>query len=148
MGKDPATVSKWCTNSAQPGLETLFAIAEQLNVRVRDLLRRTRIARTILTIIIPTHWQRINMHVSVTRALDKCFSNFSRKFFIEDLQKAVCDYLYAQLSEKKTVSKRQIYSDIQEMKTSPNMSAPIEASLGWSTSVLSLFASRVSLLWI
>lgn len=38
LGKDPATVSKWCTNSAQPGLETLFAIAEQLNVRVRDLL--------------------------------------------------------------------------------------------------------------
>lgn len=39
----------------------------------------------------------------------------------------MCDYLYAQLSEEKTVSKRQIYSDIQEMKTSPNMSAPIEA---------------------
>ena len=38
LGKDPATVSKWCTNSAQPGLETLFSIAEQLNVRVRDLL--------------------------------------------------------------------------------------------------------------
>ena len=38
LGKGPATVSKWCTNSAQPGLETLFAIAEQLNVRVRDLL--------------------------------------------------------------------------------------------------------------
>ena len=38
LGKDPATVSKWCTNSAQPGLETLFAIAEQLNVQVRDLL--------------------------------------------------------------------------------------------------------------
>lgn len=38
LGKDPATVSKWCTNSAQPGLETLFAIAEQLSVRVRDLL--------------------------------------------------------------------------------------------------------------
>ncbi|WP_289834841.1 helix-turn-helix transcriptional regulator [uncultured Phocaeicola sp.] len=38
LGKDPATVSKWCTNSAQPGLGTLFAIAEQLNVQVRDLL--------------------------------------------------------------------------------------------------------------
>lgn len=60
-------------------------------------------------------------------ALDKCFSNFSRKFYIEDLQKAVCDYLFAQLSEEKTISRRQIYSDIQEMKTSPNMSAPIEA---------------------
>ncbi len=41
LGKDPATVSKWCTNSAQPGLETLFAIAEQLNVRVRDLLNES-----------------------------------------------------------------------------------------------------------
>lgn len=38
LGKDPATVSKWCTNTAQPGLETLFSIAEQLNVQVRDLL--------------------------------------------------------------------------------------------------------------
>ena len=24
LGKDPATVSKWCTNTAQPSLETLF----------------------------------------------------------------------------------------------------------------------------
>ena len=38
LGKDPATVSKWCTNTAQPGLETLFSIAEHLNVRVSDLL--------------------------------------------------------------------------------------------------------------
>lgn len=60
-------------------------------------------------------------------ALDKCFSNFSRKFYIEDLQKAVCDYLFEQLSEERTISKRQIYADIEEMKTSPNMSAPIEA---------------------
>ncbi len=59
-------------------------------------------------------------------ALDKCFSNYSRKFFIEDLQKAVCDYLKAQLSEDKTVSRRQIYVDIAEMKTSPNMQAPIK----------------------
>lgn len=59
-------------------------------------------------------------------ALDKCFSNFSRKFFIEDLQKAVCDYLKAQLSEEKSVSTRQIYTDIEEMRTSPNMQAPIE----------------------
>lgn len=42
LGKDPATVSKWCTNSAQPGLETLFEIAEQLDVDVKDLLNSTR----------------------------------------------------------------------------------------------------------
>ncbi|MBD5419088.1 MAG: helix-turn-helix transcriptional regulator [Bacteroides sp.] len=36
--KDPATVSKWCTNSAQPCVETLFSIAECLEVKVKDLL--------------------------------------------------------------------------------------------------------------
>lgn len=60
-------------------------------------------------------------------ALDKCFSNFSRKFFIEDLQRMVCNYLTEQLSEDKTVSRRQIYADIEEMKSSPAMQAPIEA---------------------
>ena len=29
-GEDPATVSKWCTNSAQPRLETLLEIARVL----------------------------------------------------------------------------------------------------------------------
>lgn len=32
LGKDPATVSNWCTDAAQPGLETLFAIAELILV--------------------------------------------------------------------------------------------------------------------
>lgn len=36
--KDPATVSKWCTNSAQPSLETLLEIAKALDVDVRELL--------------------------------------------------------------------------------------------------------------
>lgn len=38
LSKDPATVSKWCTNSAQPGVETLFSIAKCLEVKVKDLL--------------------------------------------------------------------------------------------------------------
>lgn len=38
LGKDPATVSKWCTNTAQPSLETLNDIAECLNIDVRTLL--------------------------------------------------------------------------------------------------------------
>lgn len=38
VGKDPATVSKWCTNSMQPNLETLVAIAKALDVDVKDLL--------------------------------------------------------------------------------------------------------------
>jgi transcriptional regulator with XRE-family HTH domain len=38
LGKDPATVSKWCTNSSQPGLETLLDIARCLEVDVKELL--------------------------------------------------------------------------------------------------------------
>jgi len=39
LGKDPATVSKWCTNSAQPNLENLMDIARCLEVNVSELLR-------------------------------------------------------------------------------------------------------------
>ena len=42
LGKDPATISKWCTNSAQPGLETLYQIAECLEIDVKDLLVSTK----------------------------------------------------------------------------------------------------------
>ena len=42
LGKDPATVSKWCTNTSQPGLETLLKIANLLNVDVRELIIKTK----------------------------------------------------------------------------------------------------------
>ena len=42
VGKDPATVSKWCTNTMQPNLETLVAIAKALDVDVKDLLWSTK----------------------------------------------------------------------------------------------------------
>ena len=38
LGRDPATISKWCTNGAQPTLETLLQIAKLLEVEVQDLL--------------------------------------------------------------------------------------------------------------
>lgn len=38
LEKDTTTVSKWCTNTTQPGLETLLRIAELLEVDVKDLL--------------------------------------------------------------------------------------------------------------
>lgn len=41
LHKDPATVSKWCTNSAQPSLETLVEIARVLDVDARDLITPT-----------------------------------------------------------------------------------------------------------
>lgn len=39
LGKDPATVSKWCTNTCQPNLETLVQIARLLEVELNDLVR-------------------------------------------------------------------------------------------------------------
>jgi DNA-binding XRE family transcriptional regulator len=41
LGKDPVTVSKWCTNTTQPDLQTLLKIAELLNVDIRELLIST-----------------------------------------------------------------------------------------------------------
>ena len=38
LGKDPATISKWCTNSSQPSVETLMEIARCLGVEVHELL--------------------------------------------------------------------------------------------------------------
>ena len=42
LGKEPASVSKWCTNASQPSLETLVEIARSLNVDVKDLLWSTK----------------------------------------------------------------------------------------------------------
>lgn len=41
LGKNEATVSRWCTNEAQPSLETLIKIAKTLKVDVRNLLVST-----------------------------------------------------------------------------------------------------------
>ena len=41
LGKDYTTVSKWCTNTSQPGLETLIKIAGCLNVEARELIVKT-----------------------------------------------------------------------------------------------------------
>ena len=41
LGKDPGTVSKWCTNVSQPSIETLVEIARVLEVDVKDLLVST-----------------------------------------------------------------------------------------------------------
>jgi DNA-binding Xre family transcriptional regulator len=38
LGKDPATVSKWCTNSCQPTLETLIKISKLLEVELSSLV--------------------------------------------------------------------------------------------------------------
>mgnify|MGYP004445307115 CR=1 FL=1 len=41
LGKSNCTVSKWCSNSIQPDLNTLDKIAKLLDVNVKDLLNNT-----------------------------------------------------------------------------------------------------------
>ena len=38
LGKDPSTVSKWCSNVTQPTLDILVNIAKVLNIDVKDLI--------------------------------------------------------------------------------------------------------------
>ena len=42
LGMNRTTVSKWCTNQMQPTVETLYEIAEALEVDVRELLVSTK----------------------------------------------------------------------------------------------------------
>ncbi|MDR0659495.1 MAG: helix-turn-helix domain-containing protein [Prevotellaceae bacterium] len=42
MGKNEATVSRWCTNKSQPTQATMRKIAELLDVDVKDLLVSTK----------------------------------------------------------------------------------------------------------
>lgn len=42
LGKDQATVSKWCTNTSQPSLEILLQIARILEIDVKDLLHSSK----------------------------------------------------------------------------------------------------------
>ena len=40
LGVNPSTVSKWCTNSSQPDIETLARISRLLNVGVEELFNK------------------------------------------------------------------------------------------------------------
>lgn len=42
LNKSTCTVSKWCTNTTQPDLQTLDKIAKALRVDVKDLLNDTK----------------------------------------------------------------------------------------------------------
>lgn len=46
LGKDPATVSKWCTNTSQPTIETLLKIADVLDVNYTELVRAESVIST------------------------------------------------------------------------------------------------------
>lgn len=42
IGKSENTVSKWCSNKAQPSLGNLIEIAKNLDIDVKDLLISTK----------------------------------------------------------------------------------------------------------
>ena len=42
IGKNEATISRWCTNETQPSLETLVEVAKVLDIDVKDLLISTK----------------------------------------------------------------------------------------------------------
>lgn len=51
IGKDQAVVSKWCTNTTQPTLETLVEIARILEVDIRELLVPIDNQKIMMTIL-------------------------------------------------------------------------------------------------
>jgi len=40
LNVNPSTVSKWCTNSSQPDIETLIKISKLLGVEMQELLNK------------------------------------------------------------------------------------------------------------
>lgn len=42
LGKNPTTISKWCTNVIQPDLHTLSRIAELLDVDIKELIQSSK----------------------------------------------------------------------------------------------------------
>ncbi len=48
LSKDPATISKWCTNTSQPSLEMMMTIAKLLQVELNDLVRLDEMPEPII----------------------------------------------------------------------------------------------------
>ena len=42
LGKDPATISKWCTNTSRPDLVPLTKVGSLVDVDVRQLINKTK----------------------------------------------------------------------------------------------------------
>lgn len=42
LAKSETTISRWCTNEVQPSLDTLFQIAELLEIDIKELLNSSR----------------------------------------------------------------------------------------------------------
>lgn len=68
-----------------------------------------------------------NKHATIRyHALDRCFSNYWRKYFIEDLIEACNEALYEFAGIEGGVKKRQVYYDIIFMESEQGWSIPLE----------------------
>lgn len=61
------------------------------------------------------------------KALDKCFSNSYKKFYIQDLIDYCSVILTEHFAQETTVSRRQIFDDMDFMKSDAGFEAPIES---------------------
>jgi len=68
-----------------------------------------------------------NKHATIRyNALDKCFSNFNRKFYLEDLIEACNEAIYNYSGKHEGVQRRQILYDIEFMESNAGFSAEID----------------------
>lgn len=68
-----------------------------------------------------------NKHATIRyHALDKCFSNFARRYFIEDLINASNDAIYEFSGITDGISRRQIFDDIKFMESEQGWSIPLD----------------------
>ncbi|MCX2450036.1 WYL domain-containing protein [Pedobacter sp. PLR] len=68
-----------------------------------------------------------NKHAQIRYiALDKCFSNFGRKFYIEDLIIACNEAIYDFTGKHEGVKKRQIYEDMKYMESAQGWHIELE----------------------
>jgi predicted DNA-binding transcriptional regulator YafY len=68
-----------------------------------------------------------NKHATIRyHALDRCFSNFGRKFFIEDLIDACNDAIYEFDGIEDGIKRRQVFDDIAFMESEQGWSIPLE----------------------
>lgn len=68
-----------------------------------------------------------NKHATIRyHALDKCFANHTRKYFIENLIDACNEALYEFTGSIEGVKRRQVYDDIRFMESEQGWSIPLE----------------------
>lgn len=68
-----------------------------------------------------------NKHATIRyNALDQCFSNPGRKYFMEDLIVACNDAIFDYSGKSESISRRQIYDDIKFMESDQGWSIPLD----------------------